>query len=300
MKNERVITVKDHHVQIYQARDSDYLNLVHLASAYTDDEDNAAQTVSNWIRTRNTMDFLAEWEKLYSDGQFQEAVYEQHAADSSKGTFSMSAQKWVDTTQAVGIVVRRGRTGGIYAHEDIALEFSTWLNPLFKLYVVKEFQRLKQEEGLRNSQDWQLKRMLSKANYRLHTDAVKATIVDNLPSSLTGQQRKWKEGYIYASEADIINKVLEQKERFEFLADQAASMFVALSGTPILNRIRATLSPLQGITSPPVKREELPLAKPEQQADAALDPQGAPDAIPAPPIIKKLPSLRDIQPPTAE
>lgn len=353
MKNDRLITVNGNQVQIYQAKDSDYLNLVHLAFAYAQDEDSAAQTVSNWLRTRNTMDFLAEWEKLYSEGQFLEAVYEQHAADSSKGTFSMSAQKWVDTTHAVGIVVRRGRNGGIYAHEDIALEFSTWLNPLFKLYVVKEFQRLKQEESRRNSQDWQLKRLLSKANYRILTDAVKATIVDNLPTNLTDQQRKWKEGVIYASEADLINKVvfgktaaewrsenpdaqagtnirdfasaeqlvvlsnieslgsvllnqgnLGQRERFEFLAEQAALMFIALSGTATLNRLRSTLSPLQGITSPVpvVKQLPAPVSEEDKQSSISTDlnQKSEPDSIPAPPIIKKLPSLRDLKPPTEE
>jgi hypothetical protein len=353
MKNERSMEVKGQPVQVYQAGEADYLNLVHLAIAYTGDEEGAAQSVSNWIRTRNTMEFLAEWEKLYSNGQFLEEVYEQHAADSSRNVFSMSAQKWVDTTHAVGIVVRRGRNGGVFAHEDIALEFSTWLNPLFKLYVVKEFQRLKQEEGQRNSQDWQLKRLLSKANYRLHTDAVKAIIVDNLPTSLSQQQRKQKEGFIYSSEADVINRAVfgktaaewrsenpsaptgtnirdfasaeqlvvlsnieslnsvllnqgntDQRDRLAFLIEQATSQFMALSGTSILGKLRSTLSPLRGITSSPSK-ELLPAAvpAPAPAVDKPIElplPEQTTESMPAPPSIRRLPSLRDLLPPTEE
>jgi len=204
MKNPRTISIQDHPIVIGIINENDYINITQLAAAANDDDDGAAQIVSNWLRTRSTMDFLAAWEGLEGDGNFQLDVYKEYAADSSKPSFTMSPQKWVDNTRAIGINVKRGRGGGIYAHKDIALEFCTWLDPIFKLLVLKEFQRLKEEEGRRLSQDWSLKRKLAKINYRIHTDAIRDIIIANLPSS----RPKSRDGLIYASEADLINKVI--------------------------------------------------------------------------------------------
>ena len=201
--------VKDHPVIVGQVEGSDFINLVQLAGAWTGNAEDAAETVRNWLRNRNTMDFLATWEKMYGAGEdFDEASYLVHAAESTKNSFSISPLKWVETTHAIGIEVKLGRGGGVYAHQDIAMEFCTWLNPVFRLYVVKEFQRLKEVESRRLSQDWNLKRTLAKVNYHLHTDAIKDNIVAHLPSSLQGKNRRFKEVAIYASEADMLSKVV--------------------------------------------------------------------------------------------
>jgi hypothetical protein len=209
MKNQRTMIVQDQPVLVGQVEQSDYLNLVQLAYAWTQDEEKATAAVGNWVRNRNTMDFLAVWEKMYGAGdQFQEQAYIDHIVESTKNSFSMSPLKWVETTHATGIEVKRGRGGGVYAHEDLALEFCSWLDPVFKLYVYKEFQRLKQQEAVRLSQDWSLKRQLSKINYRLHTDSIKDNIVSALPSSLNPVKRRQAEVRIYSSEADMLNKVV--------------------------------------------------------------------------------------------
>lgn len=203
------MVVQNQPVVVGQVEQSDYLNLVQLAFAWLQDKEAAAGSVGNWLRNRNTMDYLATWEKLYGAGDlFAWDVYEAHAAESTKNSFSMSPLKWVETTQAVGIEVKLGRTGGVYAHEDLALEFCSWLDPVFKLYVYKEFKRLKELEGQRLSQEWNLKRSLSKINYRLHTDSIKDNIVSGLPSSLPIAKRRLTEVRIYSSEADMLNKVV--------------------------------------------------------------------------------------------
>ena len=209
MKSPRTIIVREQPVLVGKVEQSDYLNLVQLASAWTQDEEKAASAVGNWIRNRNTMDYLAVWERMYGAGeQFQEQAYVDHIVESTKNSFSMSPLKWVETTHAIGIEVKRGRGGGVYAHEDIALEFCSWLDPVFKLYVYKEFQRLKQQEAIRLSDDWSLRRQLSKINYRLHTDSIKDNIVAGLPSSLPEGKRRQTEVRIYSSEADMLNKIV--------------------------------------------------------------------------------------------
>lgn len=201
--------VKDQPILVGQVNQSDYLNLVQLAQAWTGNEDDASHAVSNWMRNRNTLDYLATWEKLYGAGDlFDEEVYMGYVADSTRNTFSMSPLKWVETTHSIGMEVKRGRGGGVYAHEDLALEFCSWLDPVFKLFVYKEFQRLKAEESQRLSLDWNLNRTLSKVNYQLHTDSIKDNIVSALPSALGPIDRRKKEVRIYSSEADMLNKVV--------------------------------------------------------------------------------------------
>ena len=204
MKNPRVINVHEHPIVIGLINDDDYINITQLAAAANHDDDGAAQVVINWIRTRSTMDFLAGWEQLEGDGSFDIDAYQAFAAESSRPSFTMSPLKWVDNTKAIGIYVKRGRGGGVFAHKDIALEFCTWLDPIFKLLVLKEFQRLKEEEGRRLSQDWNLKRTLAKVNYRIHTDAIRDIIIANLPSNRDTD----KDRFIYSNEADLINKVI--------------------------------------------------------------------------------------------
>ncbi|RZJ57149.1 MAG: KilA-N domain-containing protein [Hymenobacter sp.] len=160
-----------------------------------------SQAVANWLRINNTIEFLALWEKLYGAKEdFSDDGYQQIILESlDQNGFSLSAQKWVQTTGAIGIEVKRGRTGGIYAHQDIALEFCTWRSPIFKLYVIKEFERLKEAEQKALDPEWTIRRVLSKVNYRIQTDAVR----DHLLPTLNISQDK--ERFEYAEEADVLN-----------------------------------------------------------------------------------------------
>jgi hypothetical protein len=158
--------------------------------------------VENWIRSKNTIEFLGVWERL-NNPKFNSLEFEgiKNAAGSNR--FVMSAKQWIVRTNASGIVAKTGRYGGgTYAHEDIAMEFATWLSPEFRLYVVKEFKRLKAEESTTNKSDWDIRRVLTKANYRIHTDAIKETLIParKIP--------KEKEGQVYATEADMLNHVV--------------------------------------------------------------------------------------------
>lgn len=184
-----------------QVEDSQFINLSQLAEASAKEGQDPSQAVANWLRLGNTMEFLALWEKLYGAKEdFLDDGYQQILLESlDQNGFSLSAQKWVQTTGAMGLEVKRGRTGGIFAHQDIALEFCTWRSPIFKLYVLKEFERLKEAEQKALDPEWTVRRVLAKVNYRVQTDAVR----DHLLPTLNISQDK--ERYEYAEEADLLN-----------------------------------------------------------------------------------------------
>lgn len=203
MKKPKTLVIHDKPVALAQVADSNYLNLVHLVNAWDGNEEEASQVVTQWIRTRNTLDYLAAWEML--DGaqeNFRSDVYQAHASEASKNGFAMSPQKWVETTGAIGIEVKRGRNGGVFAHEDIAIEFCTWLNPVYKLYVVKQFKLLKEAEEHKLDPEWTVRRVLAATTYRIQTDAVRDYELPrrNLPQHL--------EGIAYADEAETLNLAL--------------------------------------------------------------------------------------------
>ncbi len=203
MKKSRVLLVRDKPVAIGEVNQADYLNLVHLVAAWDGSEEEASQVVIQWIRTRNTLDYLAAWEGLYGAREnFQGSVYADYAAEAGKNGFVMSPQRWVETTHAIGIEVKRGRNGGVFAHKDIALEFCTWLNPVFKLYVVREFDRLKQAEQHTLDPEWTVRRVLAANSWRIQTDAVRDYELPrrNLPQNM--------EGIAYADEAETLNVAL--------------------------------------------------------------------------------------------
>ena len=154
--------------------------------------------IQNWMRNRNTVEFLAVWEKLHNP-DFNRVQFEAVRSDTGLNRFVMTPTKWIEQTNAIGIVSKAGRYGGgTYAHSDIAMAFATWISPEFQLYIMKDYRRLKQDENSRLSLDWNLNRALSKVNYRIHTDAVKENLI---PPELTPEQI----AYTYASEADLLN-----------------------------------------------------------------------------------------------
>ena len=157
--------------------------------------------VKNWLRLRSTIDFLGLWEEL-NNPNFKGVEFDSFKSHAGENAFTLSPQQWVKATNAIGIVSKSGRYGGgTYAHKDIAFEFASWLSPEFKLYIIKDYQRLKEDEGHRLALDWNVKRILAKANYRIHTDAIKMNLI---PPELPRVQQ----GYVYADEADVVNVAL--------------------------------------------------------------------------------------------
>ena len=157
--------------------------------------------VKNWLRLRSTIDFLGLWEEL-NNPNFKGVEFDSFKSHAGENAFTVSPQQWVKATNAIGIVSKSGRYGGgTYAHKDIAFEFASWLSPEFKLYIIKDYQRLKEDEGHRLALDWNVKRILAKANYRIHTDAIKMNLI---PPELPRVQQ----GYVYADEADVLNVAL--------------------------------------------------------------------------------------------
>lgn len=157
--------------------------------------------IQNWMRNRNTVEFLAVWEELHNP-DFNRVQFEAVRSETGLNRFVMTPTQWIEQTNAIGIVSKAGRYGGgTYAHSDIAMAFATWISPEFQLYIMKDYRRLKQDENSRLSLDWNLNRALSKVNYRIHTDAVKENLI---PPELTPEQI----AYTYASEADLLNVAL--------------------------------------------------------------------------------------------
>lgn len=175
----------------------DYISLTDIAR-YKSDE--PAAVISNWMRNKDTIAFLGLWEEL-NNPDFKPLEFEQFKREAGSNAFALSPQKWITTTNAIGIISKSGRYGGTYAHKDIAFEFASWVSPEFKLYVIKEYQRLKERENNVQALDWNLKRELAKINYKIHTDAIKEHLV---PPTLSHAQRS----VTYANEADLLNVAL--------------------------------------------------------------------------------------------
>lgn len=179
--------------------EEDYISLTDIAKHRNPDF--PADVVKNWLRLRSTIEFLGLWEQL-NNPQFNMVDFDQFKNDAGSNAFVMSPQKWIKSTNAIGLISKSGRYGGgTYAHKDIAFEFASWLSPEFKLYIIKDYQRLKEDEGHRLALEWNVKRILAKANYRIHTDAIKMNLI---PPELPRVQQ----GYVYADEADVLNVAL--------------------------------------------------------------------------------------------
>ena len=190
------ITVLNKDVSYYQVNEEDYICITDIAryknSNRTDD------LIRNWLRNRNTIEFLGIWELLNNPG-FKPVEFDGFKKQAGLNSFTLTPRQWIEKTNAIGIISKSGRYGGTYAHKDIAFEFASWISVEFKLYLIKEFQRLKESE--QKQLGWDIKRNLAKINYRIHTDAIKANLI---PKELTKQQVN----HVYATEADVLNMAL--------------------------------------------------------------------------------------------
>ena len=176
---------------------NEYISITDIARYKSDDP---TAVIQNWMRNRDVIEFLGLWEILHNSN-FKPLEFEGFKTQAGANAFTMSPKKWIEATNAIGIVSKSGRYGGTYAHSDIAFEFASWISPEFKLYIIKDYKRLKAEENSRLSLNWNLNREISKLNYRIHTDAIKTNLI---PPELTSLQIS----YTYASEVDMLNVVL--------------------------------------------------------------------------------------------
>lgn len=195
-----MISVQGVSVAIMSANQNDYISLTDMAKARTDSA-RAADVIKNWLRARSTLEFLGTWELMYNPN-FKVVEFDHFKSEAGLHTFTLSAKEWIEKTRAIGIYVQAGRYGGTYAHKDIAFEFGSAISPVFKLYLLKEYQRLKEDETDRLQLEWDAKRFLSKNNYMIHTDAVKNYV---LPQSGYAKNIEW---LAYADEADLLNVAL--------------------------------------------------------------------------------------------
>ena len=200
MQKNKVIAVQNLPITISKEEIDDYICITDIATAKSDDS-RAADVVRNWLRNRRTLEFLATWEEIYNPN-FKVFESEHFKKQAGLLTFTPSVSEWVEQTNAIGIFVKKGRYGGTYAHKDIAFEFASAISPVFKLYLIKEFQRLKEEENNLKKLEWDAKRFLSKNNYLIQTDAIKNYIIPNC------NYRDNLQWLPYAEEADLLNVAL--------------------------------------------------------------------------------------------
>jgi len=198
MAINKKINVQGFDVVLYQTNEEDYLSLTDIARYK--DANNTDDIIKNWLRNRNTVELLGYWEIMYNPS-FKPVEFDGFRKQAGLNSFVLTPKKWIETTNAIGIVSKSGRYGGTFAHKDIAFEFASWISIEFKLYIIKEFQRLKTEENSRLQLEWNLKRTISKINYQIHTDAIKDNLI---PKEITRQQASW----VYANEADLLNVAL--------------------------------------------------------------------------------------------
>ena len=199
-KKPSLITVQNTDITVMKIDKEDFICLTDMAKARTD-ANRAADVIKNWLRARTTLEFLGTWEVMYNPN-FKVVEFDHFKSEAGLHTFTLSAKEWIEKTNAIGMYVQAGRYGGTYAHKDIAFEFGSAISPVFKLYLLKEYQRLKDEENERLKLEWDAKRFLSKSNYLIHTDAVKNYV---LPQSNYTVSTEW---LAYADEADLLNVAL--------------------------------------------------------------------------------------------
>jgi hypothetical protein len=225
-------------IAMIDKKGQDYISLTDIAR-YRDSSE-PFSVINNWTRVRSTIEFLGLWETL-NNPDFKPIEFERFKTEAGSNYFVLSPQRWIAATNAIGITSKSGRYGGTFAHKDIAFEFATWISSEFKLYLITEFQRLKTDENDRLQLEWNLQRTLAKVNYRIHTDAIKETL---LPTALTKAQAT----FIYADEADMLNVALFGKTAKQWrevnrdaegnIRDQATlEQLVVLSNLESLNSV---------------------------------------------------------------
>jgi hypothetical protein len=198
MTKGRILQVKQSIINVIRQEETDFISLTDIAR-YKDAE-HTDNIIQNWMRNRNTIELLGFWETIYNPN-FKPLEFEGFRKQAGLNSFVMTPKRWIESTHAIGIISKSGRYGGTFAHKDIALEFASWISIEFKLYVIKEFQRLKDEESNHLKLEWNLQRTLAKVNYHIHTDAIKENLI---PKEITKQQAS----FVYANEADLINVAL--------------------------------------------------------------------------------------------
>jgi hypothetical protein len=201
-KKTQILAVENISVSLITIHDEDYISLTDIAKVKEGDS-RAADIIKNWIRNRGTLEFLGTWEQMYNT-DFKVVEFDHFKMQAGLPSFVLGPGQWIEKTNAIGMYVRSGRYGGTYAHKDIAFEFCSAVNPVFKLYLIKEFQRLKSDETRREQLEWNVTRTLAKVNYLVHTNAVKEHLI---PDDLS----KSKHRFVYASEADLLNLALFNK-----------------------------------------------------------------------------------------
>ena len=198
---KETIEAKGFTIQVYtEDFRNDYVSLTDIARYKNKEEPNVV--VANWMRNYSTIEYLGIWERL-NNPNFKPVEFEGFLKEAGSNAFTLSPKKWSEITNAIGLLVKSGRGGGTYAHKDIAFKFAAWISAEFELYIIKDYQRLKSDEGSRLSLNWNLNREISKINYKIHTDAIK----EYLLKDLTSEQLMYK----YANEADLLNVALFNK-----------------------------------------------------------------------------------------
>jgi hypothetical protein len=203
MAKSKTILVKGNEITIIKVGNEDYISITDMLKAKDGDF-----FIADWLRNRNTVEFLGIWERVYNPG-FNYGEFAIIKSQTGLNNYKISVKEWVEKTNAIGIKAAAGRYGGTYAHSDIAFEFGMWISAEFKIYLVKEFQRLKADESNRLKLDWNLQRTLAKVNYHIHTDAIKENLI---PIELTSKQVS----FVYANEADLLNMALFGKTASEW------------------------------------------------------------------------------------
>ncbi|ASS47508.1 MAG: DNA-binding protein [Candidatus Fluviicola riflensis] len=213
MAKNKTITVKGTEITVHQGEQSDYISLTDIARHKN--SENTDDVIKNWLRNRNTVELLGFWEQL-NNPDFKPVEFDGFKKQAGLNSFVLTPKKWIETTNAIGIISKSGRYGGTFAHKDLAFEFASWISIEFKLYIIKEFQRLKEEENDRLQLTWNLQRTLAKVNYRIHTDAIKELIIPKL----VGKQET---SLVYANEADLLNVALFGKTAQEWRSENPES-----------------------------------------------------------------------------
>jgi len=196
MSKNNKITVEDKIISITKQNEGDYICLTDMVR-----DEEGSDHIRNWMRNRNTVEFIGLWETLHNP-DFKGVEFDRFRNEAGLNSFNLTPKKWIETTNAIGIISESGRYGGTYAHKDLAFEFGAWISPMFKLLLIKEFQRLKEIETNQYNLEWNVKRILTKTNYYIHTEAIKNYI---LPQKDYSKDKEW---IIYAEEADLLNVVL--------------------------------------------------------------------------------------------
>jgi hypothetical protein len=230
------ISVQGTEIRLYNLQKEDFISLTDIAKRFNE---NPSFLIVNWLRNKDTLEFLSVWEKLHNP-DFNLIEFDKIKKEAGHNRFVISTGKWIKLTNSAGLTTKAGRYGGTYAHKDIALGFSYWLSPPFQLYIIKEFQRLKSEENPHKSLDWNVKRIMAKANHQIHTEAVRENLIPVIDWNTK------KEAIYQATEADLLNlalfgmtarewKIANPNKKGNIRDDAGAEQLLVLSNLQSLN-----------------------------------------------------------------